>query len=502
MSLPTFSKHLKSIYQLAMNTKSFLAVPALILAIIILLNGTPLVFTMPYDLFNNLCPVQLFNFVLLPTIVAILYIMRRGRAVYLIDYACFQTSPNSRVPISAFIEHVHHFPFLDDRSIRFMTRMLERSSIGDETNLPPSIHYIPPLNNGFDEARAEAELVIFSAIDDVFAKTGIAPATVEILVINCSAFAPVPSLTDMVVNKYKLRSDIRCVNLSGMGCSVGPISVGLAATLLQATPHGSHALVVSTETIASNFYKGKERSMQLTNILFRMGGAAVLLSTSGARARFRLKHVVRKITGAFDDSYGCVFQEEDAMGNRGIKLSKDLLTVSGDALRANITTIAPLVLPLSEQLQFASSFIARKLLDGRVKLYIPNFRKAFEHFCIHAGGRAVIDKVQYNLGLSDEHVEPSRMTLHRFGNTSSSSVWYELAYIEAKGRMRKGDRVWMIAFGSGFKCNSAVWECVRPASEPDKAWAGCIHRYPVKISEVIENIGHSGKIQLPSVDEP
>ncbi|CAF1904767.1 hypothetical protein YC2023_016211 [Brassica napus] len=89
------------------------------------------------------------------------------------------------------------------------------------------------------------------------------------------------------------------------------------------------------------------------------------------------------------------------------------------------------------------------------------------HSRIHAGVRAVIDELQKNLHLSGEHVEASRMTLHRFGNTSCSSLWYELSYIESKGRMRRGDRVWQIAFGSGFKCNYAAWKCNRKIKKPN-----------------------------------
>nr|BAD95286.1 putative fatty acid elongase 3-ketoacyl-CoA synthase 1 [Arabidopsis thaliana] len=120
----------------------------------------------------------------------------------------------------------------------------------------------------------------------------------------------------------------------------------------------------------------------------------------------------------------------------------------------------------------------------KVKPYIPDFKLAFEHFCIHAGGRAVLDEVQKNLDLKDWHMEPSRMTLHRFGNTSSSSLWYGMAYTEAKGRVKAGDRLWQIAFGSGFKCNSAVWKALRPVSTEEmtgNAWAGSIDQYPVKV---------------------
>ena len=55
-------------------------------------------------------------------------------------------------------------------------------------------------------------------------------------------------------------------------------------------------------------------------------------------------------------------------------------------------------------------------------------------------------------------MEPSRATLYRYGNTSSSSIWYELQFIERSGKLKKGDKVWQIAVGSGFKCNSAVWQ--------------------------------------------
>ncbi|KAJ6827032.1 3-ketoacyl-CoA synthase 6-like [Iris pallida] len=275
-----------------------------------------------------------------------------------------------------------------------------------------------------------------------------------------------------------------------MGCSAGLISIDLARDLLQ-VHHGSNAVVVSTEIITPNYYRGNERHMLLPNCLFRMGAAAILLSNrrrEGARAKYRLLHVVRTHKGADDKAYRCVYEEEDSEGNRGICLSKDLMAIAGDALRANITTIGPLVLPASEQLLFALSLIGRKVAGAAAwRPYIPDFKQAFEHFCIHAGGRAVIDELQKSLRLSAEHVEASRMTLHRFGNTSSSSLWYELNYIESKGRMRRGDRVWQIGFGSGFKCNSAVWKCLRTVKTPvDGPWSGCIHRYPVDIPEIVK----------------
>ncbi|XP_020521585.1 3-ketoacyl-CoA synthase 6 isoform X2 [Amborella trichopoda] len=372
---------------------------------------------------------------------ATLYFISKPYPIYLVDYTCYKPPGTYRVPRSFFLEHLKLSPSFDPESVKFQFRILERSGLGERTCVPPALHYIAP-DPTMADARAEAELVIFSAMDALFERTGIKPQDVDFLIVNCSMFSPTPSLSDMVINKYKMRSNIKSFNLSGMGCSPSPISVNIARDLLQVHAN-AYAVVVSTEIVTPNWYTGNQRSMLLPNCLFRMGAATLLLSNrrrESRRAKYRLMHVVRTHRGADDRAYHCVFQEEDVQRNVGISLSKDLMGIA-----------------------------------------------AFEHFCIHAGGRAVIDELEKNLQLSPEHVEASRMTLHRFGNTSSSSLWYEMNYIEAKGRMKKGDRSWQIGFGSGFKCNSLVWKCNRSIkAEADGPWADCIDQYPVHTVEAVK----------------
>ncbi|CAH1417743.1 unnamed protein product [Lactuca virosa] len=94
----------------------------------------------------------------------------------------------------------------------------------------------------------------------------------------------------------------------------------------------------------------------------------------------------------------------------------------------------------------------------------------------------MLDELQKNLGFDENAMESSRMTLYRFGNTSSSSIWYELAYAEAKGRVKKGDRVWQIAFGSGFKCSSVVWLALRTVDYDEmNLWTDEIDEFPVDV---------------------
>ncbi|KAK7283063.1 hypothetical protein RIF29_12309 [Crotalaria pallida] len=412
------------------------------------------------------------------------YFLICARPIYLVDFACYKPEDALKCTRKKFVELSSLAGIFTEQSLEFQRKILERSGIGESTYIPEALMRAPP-NPSLADARKEAEAVMFGAIDELFEKTKVKPKDIGIVIVNCTLFNPVPSLAAMVVNHYKLRRNVLSFNLGGMGCSAGVISIDLAKDLLQVHPN-SYALVISMENITLNWYSGNEKPMLPSNCLFRMGGAAILLSNKRwdwRRSKYQLLHIFRTNKGADNKCFSCVTQKADSTGTVGVSLSKDLMAVADDALRTNMTTLGPLVLPMSEQLLFFTRLVGRKLFRMKVKPYIPNFKMAFEHLCIHAGGRAVLDEIEKNLQLTNWHMEPSRMTLYRFGNTPSSSLWYELAYTEAKGRIKKGHRVWQIAFRSGFKYNGAVWKALRKV-HPEKEknpWIDEIDQFPVDV---------------------
>lgn len=199
----------------------------------------------------------------------------------------------------------------------------------------------------------------------------------------------------------------------------------------------------------------------------------------------RLKCLVRTHHGGKKESYNCCIQREDDEGRVGFHLGKDLPKAATKAFVDNLKAIAPKILPMRELLRFSMASLIRRMQSSGKSLPRPviNMKTGIEHFCIHTGGKAVIDGIGVNLQLSEYDLEPARMTLHRFGNTSASSLWYVLSYMEAKKRLKKGDRMLMISFGAGFKCNSCVWEVMRDLDDVN-VWKDCIDSYP---PESLEN---------------
>ncbi|KAG6487631.1 hypothetical protein ZIOFF_056221 [Zingiber officinale] len=411
------------------------------------------------------------------------FLIRRPLPVFLVDYSCHKPDADYRssYELCEYFGHRNQSHSLE--SEEFMRAIFSKSGLGDETYAPPFIFHSDELRAKFQCAIQEAEEGMFGAVQHLLAKTDVHPSQIGLVITACSMFTPAPSFSSMLVRRFGMPEGVKTFNLSGMGCSAGTVAFDLAAKVLR--KRKGYGLIVVTESISLNLYFGDNRHMLVTNCIFRVGTAAALMSSDPAvrpRAKMEMVQSLRTHHGADDAAYNAAIQMEDEDGQVGVALTKDLIRVAGAGLRSHITTIAPSVLPVAEMLRYACRVARLYLGDDQkaAKAHVPDFKSAFEHMCIHAGGKAVIDAVRRLMRLEEEVVEPARMCLHRFGNTSSSFVFYELAYFEAKKRIKKGDRVWMLAFGTGFKACSVVWRALRDSTmDSDNPWALCIHRYPL-----------------------
>lgn len=411
------------------------------------------------------------------------HLLHRPRPVLLLNYSCYKPPPHRQCTLDVAESFVLKGAHFTQPTIDFMRNIYLKSGLGNQTYAPPFI-FTPEQNPTLKCAIQEAEEGMFTSIDSVLSKTLIDPHRITMLIVTCGSFSPSPSLSSLIVNHYNLSPQIKTYNLSGMGCSSGIIAIDLAAKILQSTKNDEMALVVISENITLNWYAGANRSMLVTNCIFRVGCTAAILTNDGRRrrsAKMELAHSLRTHHGADDSAYRAAFQEEDSDGITGISLTKDLIRIAGVNLRQHIKILAPKVLPVSQLIQYL--FLAAKsIYSGESKSPVPDFTTAFGHMCIHTGGKAVIEQVGRVLRLGESVTEPARMTLNRFGNTSSSLVFYELAYFEAKMRVKRNDRMWMIAFGTGFKVGSLVWKWIADSSlELDNPWIDCIDEYPLKV---------------------
>lgn len=423
-----------------------------------------------------------------------LYLFNRPtNHVYLLDFSCYRPPDFCRIPRSTFIEHAHVCPEVaHPNTVEFQVRVMERSGLGNATYVPAWLLELPP-DLSFRSSHLEVKTVAFDAVEDLLDKNKIDPMSVDALITSCSLFCPTPSMAALIINRFGLRSNVMSFHLSGMGCSSSLKSIDLARDLLKVHDN-ILVLVVSMEAVTPNGYKGKIKSMLLANCLFRMGGVASLLSNrkqDRPKARYVLQHLVSTHMGSKDKSFGCVKQDVDSEGHIGLSLSRDIFHVAVDTIDMNFRSLGPLVLPYTQQFLYVWWAIRTKLWwpTEKISKFMPDFNKAVDHFCIHVGGKTVIDAIEEALGLSKKTMEASRMTLYRFGNTSSSSIWYSFCYLEAKGRIKIGDRVLQLTFGSGFKCYSAVWKCLLDTGPKvtRNPWTDEINLYPVDPPPVLDH---------------
>ncbi|KAK4434535.1 3-ketoacyl-CoA synthase 4 [Sesamum alatum] len=71
--------------------------------------------------------------------------------VYLVDYSCYRAPDSLKAPRCELMEHSRVTGNLDESSLEFQRKFLERSGLGEETYFPEAMHSVPSRNGPWED---------------------------------------------------------------------------------------------------------------------------------------------------------------------------------------------------------------------------------------------------------------------------------------------------------------------------------------------------------------
>lgn len=240
----------------------------------------------------------------------------------------------------------------------------------------------------------------------------------QVITVSCTGFYA-PGVDVELVRALGLRPDTRRVHIGFMGCQGAFPALRAAVDACQADP-SAVVLVVCVELCTLHMRSSEDPEQIVSSAVFGDGAAAAVV-TAHPRAGLRIDALHSElVAGSADELTWTV-------GDQGFDLA--LSSYMPRLLEAEIgAALAP-------------------LQPGESWSHI-------RHWAVHPGGRAIVDRVQHALGLSDEQLAPSRAVLREFGNMSSPTVLFILQRLMADARA--GERIAATAFGPGVTVEAAL----------------------------------------------
>src|SRR3984893_7036573 len=290
----------------------------------------------------------------------------------------------------------------------------------------PTFETFGETNRAWLEAAAELGE---RAIDGALERAGLGRRDLDALYVVSVTGVASPSLDARLINRMRLRPDIKRTPIFGVGCVGGAIGLTRAADYVLAYP-GHAAAVLSVEVCSLTIQRDDLSTANLISTgLFGDGAAAVIVA--GAETAAQAPRSGPQIRGCRSVVYP---DTEDVMG----------WDISEEGFRIVLSPRLPEMvrLHLADDLdRFVASF-------GLTRADIGNW-------VIHPGGPKVLEAIQDSLGLCDGELDRSWECLRRCGNLSSASVLLVLEDVTTAHRPAPGTLGVILAMGPGF-CSEMI----------------------------------------------
>lgn len=258
----------------------------------------------------------------------------------------------------------------------------------------------------------------------------------HVVTISCTGFfAPGPDY--QVVRALGLPGSTRRYHVGFMGCYAAFQGLRMAEAFCRSDPDAV-VLVLSVELCTLHLRFTENTDDLIAGAVFADGGGGALVSArdpverDGAPPALLLEAFHSELIpeGEGDMAW--------TVGNQGFQMK--LSTYVPELIQANVGGVVEGLLGRSG-LEFA----------------------AVDHWAIHPGGRAILDKAEESLGLASSALDPSRLVLREYGNMSSATILFVLKKMVESGDLKQGERILALAFGPGLTVESGLLRAWLPS---------------------------------------
>lgn len=285
--------------------------------------------------------------------------------------------------------------FSSGNSKRIEPSLEERLKIYDESSLSLSIKAIQKCINGY---ISEQEIT-------------------HLITVSCTGMTA-PGLDIKLMEELGLNKNIFRTSVNFMGCYAAIHALKLADMIAQGNSK-ANIVIVAIELCTLHFQTTLNEDNIGSSLLFADGCAAVLLSNN--------IHRTHKIS--IDGFYSQIAIEGKSdmaweLGSKGFQMR--LSGYIPQLIEADIESLL-------------SGVLAERGIT----------KESIQHWCIHPGGKRILDSIQRKLNLLPDTLDQSRAVLKKYGNMSSPTILFVLKNI-FENKYQSNENILGIAFGPGL----------------------------------------------------
>ena len=215
----------------------------------------------------------------------------------------------------------------------------------------------------------------------------------HLITVSCTGLTA-PGLDVLLIEQLSLKDDIVRIGVNFMGCHAAFQALKLASLFIQTMP-SAKVLVVTVELCSLHFQPSDSEDYVLANALFGDGCASALL---------------------VDDSStlpGLVLEEMYTKQLKNTSSKEMAWKVSEKGFLMKLSAYLPQILEanLREELQ---------------SFFVDSFRETVDTWCVHPGGKNILQAVAKSFSLPLEQLHDSFETLKDYGNMSSATIMFVL----------------------------------------------------------------------------